>query len=205
MSGVVLRFHGFAWGRLGYSSRLDRHSLAADPYRLLSSTKLIVDQGFVDEYPHINPAILSRVKLAPLPTLLPLIKLLGWKMFSNPLIFSHLCFRNARELLVPHPDNEATVWELQWHTADCRTVTGITSPGRKSTTGGRLPDVLPDPRMDYLYPNCGEYIETWITPTAGAHQKGLSYEKFELWAMLSLCFNQSYELCSPFALTMWPP
>jgi len=34
----------------------------------------------------------------------------------------------------------------------------------------------------------GSYSETWITPTAGDHQKSLSYE-----------------LCSPFALAMWPP
>ena len=33
--------------------------------------------------------------------------------------------------------------------------------------------------------------ETWITLTAGDHQKRLRYEKFEL--------------CSPFALAMWPP
>jgi len=32
-------------------------------------------------------------------------------------------------------------------------------------------------------------------------QKNLSYEKFEIWVMLSLCFNQNYELCSPSALT----
>jgi len=33
------------------------------------------------------------------------------------------------------------------------------------------------------------YSETWIPWTAGDHKKSLSYEKFELWVMLSLCIS----------------
>jgi len=43
----------------------------------------------------------------------------------------------------------------------------------------------------------GTTSETWITRTAGDHQKTFSNEKFELWVILSF----SYESCSPFALT----
>ena len=41
------------------------------------------------------------------------------------------------------------------------------------------------------------YSETGITRTAGDHQK-LSYEKFELWVMLSLCFSHLATAASPF-------
>jgi len=42
------------------------------------------------------------------------------------------------------------------------------------------------------------YSETWITRTAGDHQKSLSYEKFELWVMLSLFFSHVATVASPF-------
>jgi len=51
-------------------STLDRQSLAATPYGLLSSTKSIVDQGVVDEHPQINPASDSK-DTAKTPFLLP--------------------------------------------------------------------------------------------------------------------------------------
>ena len=40
------------------------------------------------------------------------------------------------------------------------------------------------------------YSETWITQTAGDYQK-----EFELCVILPFSFDQTYELCSPFALT----
>ena len=48
--------------------------------------------------------------------------------------------------------------------------------------------------------NCttSQYSETWITQTAGDHQKSLSYEKFDLWVMLSLCFSHVATVVSPF-------
>jgi len=36
-------------------------------------------------------------------------------------------------------------------------------------------------------------------------QEGLSYEKLELWVLLSLFFNQSYKLCSPYVATVGSP
>ena len=42
------------------------------------------------------------------------------------------------------------------------------------------------------------YSETWITRTAGATKKSLSYEKFELWVMLSLCYSHVATVASPF-------
>jgi len=41
------------------------------------------------------------------------------------------------------------------------------------------------------------YSEPWITRTAGDYKK--------VWVMLSLCFNQSYELCSPYVTTVAGP
>ena len=45
--------------------------------------------------------------------------------------------------------------------------------------------------------NCMKYSEVWITRTAGDHQKSLSYEKFELGVMLSLCFSHDPTIASP--------
>ena len=41
------------------------------------------------------------------------------------------------------------------------------------------------------------YSETWITRTAGDHQKSLSYEKFVLVVMFSLCFSHVANIASP--------
>jgi len=57
----------------------------------------------------------------------------------------------------------------------------------------------------WKYLSCHIYSETWITRTAEVYQKSLSYEKFGLWVMLSVCFNQSYELCSPYVATIASP
>ena len=48
-----------AWGPedIWAVSTLDRQSLAATPCGLLSLTRLIIDQGFVDEHLYINPGI----------------------------------------------------------------------------------------------------------------------------------------------------
>ena len=42
------------------------------------------------------------------------------------------------------------------------------------------------------------YSETRITRTAQDYQKSLSYEKFELWVMLSLCFSHVGTVANPF-------
>ena len=47
------------------------------------------------------------------------------------------------------------------------------------------------------------YSETWITQTAGDHQKSLSYEKFELRVMLSLCFIHVATVASPFCSSVF--
>jgi len=47
--------HEVSWDIRAVST-LDRQSFSAAPYGLLSSTKLIVDQGFVDEHSRINLA-----------------------------------------------------------------------------------------------------------------------------------------------------
>jgi len=50
-----------------------------------------------------------------------------------------------------------------------------------------------------LYYNIlASYSETWITQTAEDHQKSLSYEKFDLWVMVSLCFGHVATIASPF-------
>jgi len=42
------------------------------------------------------------------------------------------------------------------------------------------------------------YSKTWITRTAGDHQKSLSYEKLELWFVLSLYISHVASVVSPF-------
>ena len=47
------------------------------------------------------------------------------------------------------------------------------------------------------------YSETWITRTAGDHQKSLSYGRFESLVMLPLCFSHVATVASPFCSSVF--
>ena len=89
------------------------------------------------------------------------------------------------------------LWCSAWRTERCFSQFGCIKRPLAMTSPGSLFG-----QQDRLHPSiiCGllNYGETWITRTAGDHQKTLSYAKFELWAMLSLCFSHVVTVASPF-------